>query len=236
MQTTLLIAHLVATATAAAPGSMPLIEPAAPPPPPPARAAPTPAPSSSQAEDPNEPVVRAHAGDWGMTFRFGGLGTLFATGNTRPSDVTGRSGTNVLLTQVGLKKVIDETWMIPIYFGAGMRRLALDDVADISRDAETDWGFDVGAALEYHFRIWRRISPYIGLNLGLGYSNPSGDDNARFGVGLGPIVGVEYYVFDHVSLQASYMMNLQIERVFGAGTTTQLATQAGGALNLTFYF
>ncbi|MCB9647095.1 MAG: outer membrane beta-barrel protein [Deltaproteobacteria bacterium] len=233
MQTYLLIAHLVATTTAAAPGSTPLETDAAETPPAaPSRAA---APSHAPATNRDEPVVRAHEGDWGMTFRFGGLGTLFATGNTRATDTQGGS-TNVLLTQVGLKKVIDETWMVPIYFGAGMRRRAVDSVGGVNIDSATDWGFDVGAAIEYHFRIWRRISPYVGFGFGLGYSNPAGDDNGRFGVGMGPILGVEYYVFDHVSLQASYMMNLQIERSFGDETNTLLATQAGGALNLTFYF
>ena len=121
--------------------------------------------------------------------------------------------------------------MIPIFFGFGARISSPE-----GGDSSGDIGFLLGGGLEYHFRIWRRISPYVGFGFGLGYSNPAGDDNGRFGVGMGPILGVEYYVFDHVSLQASYMMNLQIERSFGDETNTLLATQAGGALNLTFYF
>jgi hypothetical protein len=68
-------------------------------------------------------------------------------------------------------------------------------------------------------------------------------------VGLGPILGVEYYIADRVSLTAMYMLVIQIahqEQPGAAGpfgptdsnnlTTFSFSTMAGGALNLTYYF
>ncbi len=203
-----------------------------------------PVPPTAPAVDPEAPVVRAAAGNMGMYFRFGGLATLTASGNTRNVGP-------VAFTQVGLKFVLSESWMVPLYFSTGIRLDSTENPTNPSEpdsDEETNWGLEVGSGFEYHFRIWRRISPFFGLNVGVGFEDPTGEDNLRFGVGLGPILGVEYYIADRVSLTAMYMVVIQIahqEQAGGMGpagpltnnvTTFSFSTMAGGALNLTYYF
>lgn len=173
-------------------------------------------------------VVRAEAGDFGMFFRFGGLGTLAATNNTRNVNA-------LVITQVGLRMVLSEQLIIPMFLGLGLR-----SVDQPNMDANTDFGFDAGAGIEYHFRIWRRISPFVGASLGFGGSDPSGDNNGTWTIGLGPTAGVEYYVADRVSLTAQYLLTFQIDRS-GTGadshaTGVSFQTLAGGAMNLSFYF
>lgn len=214
-------------------------EPEPPPPPPPPPAGRTEAAQADGGEHappghccprPGEPVVRAAAGDYGMFFRFGGLASLLASGNTRNVN-------SLLLTQVGMKKVLSDDLMIPFYFGTGVRHIS----EDAGNDSATDFGIDLGAGIEWHFRTWRRISPFIGASLGLAILDPDGDDNHTIGVGIGPNVGVEYYVADRLSLTAMYLLTFQFENGAPLGsndklTTIQLSTLSGGAMNLTFYF
>ena len=190
----------------------------------------TPALAQEPARAPDAPVVRAEGGNLGLFFRFGGLASLEATNNSR-------SVNGLILTQVGLKFVLSERLMIPVTFGTSLRNQSTGPA-----DA-TDAGLDVGGGIEYHFRIWRRISPFIGGNLGVGFVNPTGDGNNIFGFGIGPVLGVEYYVADRVSLTAMYMFVIQIENqdngplpVNESTTELTLQTLAGGALNLTIYF
>jgi len=180
------------------------------------------------------PVVRAVAGNWGMFFRFGGLASLDHGNNTRSVD-------GLLLTQVGFRYVVSEKVIIPMYFSLGVRLIKPpDDTVDDDRS----WGLEMGSGIEYHFRIWRRISPFIAFNLGLGVSEPNGASNRAFGIGFGPAMGVEYYIADRVSLTVQYMMALQIEiqqTPSGMGDTekwqtVQFSTIAGGAVNITYYF
>lgn len=208
-------------------------------------AAPAPVAPAAPAADPDAPVVRAAAGNMGMYFRFGGLATLLADGNTRNVGP-------VAFTQVGLKFVLSESWMVPLYFSTGIRLDSVEnapDPNDADSGEETNWGLEVGSGFEYHFRVWRRISPFFGLNVGVGFEDPTGEDNLKFGVGLGPILGVEYYIGDRVSLTAMYMVVIQIgyqeqpgaQGPFGPTdsndlTTFSFTTMAGGALNLTYYF
>ncbi|MBW2734744.1 MAG: hypothetical protein JRH20_20345 [Deltaproteobacteria bacterium] len=177
------------------------------------------------------PAVRAEAGQWGMLFRFGGLAALTHAGNTRPVGST-------VMTHVGLKKVLSENWMVPFYFGMSLGMRSPENLP-----SSTDFGFEGGGGIEYHFRIWRRISPFIGATAGLFYVNPAGDDNWTLGFGVGPQVGVEYYIADRLSLTAMYMfsINLAVQKSpgFPDSTTTTgfgMETLAGGALTMTYYF
>ncbi|MFH2010003.1 MAG: hypothetical protein ABI333_25630 [bacterium] len=189
-------------------------------------------PGSAQSKA--SPVVRAVAGNWGMFFRFGGLATLDHGNNTRSVD-------GLLLTQVGFRYVVTEKIIIPLYFSLGVRFIK---PPDNTMDDTESWGMEFGTGIEYHFRIWRRISPFIAFNVGLGVIEPAGDANMTFGIGFGPAMGVEYYIGDRVSITVQYMMTLQIEiqqtpnGMGGADEykTVQFSTIAGGALNITYYF
>ena len=185
----------------------------------------------------DSPVVRAMGGDVGMLFRFGGLATMSAFNHERNVN-------NVLLiTQAGVKFVLTDHWMLPVYFGTGLR------VSDTSGTgvSHTDWGIDAGAGFEYHFRIWRRISPFVGTSLSLGLSDKDYSNNSVFSFGLGPSLGVEYYIGDRVSLAAQYQLMIMLDHNDGTDTTAVgLATQTGGAvgfaaqgggfMTLTYYF
>jgi hypothetical protein len=176
------------------------------------------------AVDPENPVVRAVEGNWGMFFRFGGLSTMAAIGESR--DING-----LLVTQVGMRRVFADGWIVPFYAGTGVRLLAPDG----GGDPVVDGGLDAGVGFEYHFREWRRISPFVGLSGGLGFS--AGDDeDVVVGLGVGPTLGVEYYVADRVSLIAQYMLTLQLEIVPDEYTGVSFNTLSGGALTLVFYF
>jgi opacity protein-like surface antigen len=161
----------------------------------------------------------------GMYFRFGGLATLVHTNNAR------NVGT-LVFNQVGMKYVFSEKLMLPFWFGTGVR-------VDADGGTSTNFGVDLGVGLEYHFRIWRRISPFFGGGLGFDVEKPSGENNARFGFGLGPVLGVEYYIADRLSLMAQYMFIIQIayqSMPIDSVTSFGLATLAGGAVNITYYF
>ncbi|MCC7384295.1 MAG: hypothetical protein IT384_20790 [Deltaproteobacteria bacterium] len=217
----------------------PPIAPPAPraPAPPAARRLPTPpappeAPEAPEAPEPGAtasadevPVVRAREGDWGMFFRFGGLSTLTASNNTR--DLNG-----MLVTQVGMRAVLDDAWVVPFSFGSGVRSVNPEGLSD----AAVDVGLDLGVGFEYHFRIWRRISPFVGLGLGFGLGDPEGRNNFVLGFGLGPSMGIEYYIADRVSLIAQYLLTFQVEVSPENYTGLSLNTLAGGAATLVFYF
>jgi hypothetical protein len=204
-------------------------------------------PGAAPARPDDSPVVRATGGNLGLLFRFGGLANLFATGNSR-TIAAGTSGTEALiLTQVGMKIVLSERWMVPVYFGSSVRVVNPDEGSTTGVDLDrTDWGIDFGAGFEYHFRIWRRISPFIGFNLGIGITDPSGGDNSNYGVGFGPSLGVEYYIGDRVSLAALYQLVLNVSYLEvrssassgGVSSVTGFGFQtlAGGSLYLTYYF
>jgi hypothetical protein len=174
----------------------------------------------------NSPVVRADAENLGLFFRFGGLAGLTHS-NTQVNVGP------LLFNHVGMKYVFSEEWMLPMWFGTGVR---IDSPSQ--GDSATNWGIGLGAGVEYHFRIWRRISPFFGGLFGLDMEDPTGESNLYFGVGLGPTLGVEYYIGDRLALTAMYMFMIQIMFQDGAtsNTTFGLSTLAGGALNITYYF
>jgi hypothetical protein len=183
-----------------------------------------PAQAHASSKDPERPAVRAEEGDWGMFFRFGGLATLIATNNTRNVGPLAE-------TQVGMKYVFSEHWMMPFFAGFGYRNNSVEN-----GPTDNEKAADVGAGVEYHFRIWRRISPFVGGQVGLGIADPNGAHQFKFGIGFGPVLGVEFYVADRVSLAAQYLLTFQVETQNQDHTAFQLSTLAGGALNLTFYF
>lgn len=196
-----------------------------PPPPPPK---PRPAPPANPRGD-DAPVVRAEGGNLGMYFRFGGLATLTHSNNSRTAG-------SLVFTQVGMKFVFSEHFMLPIYFGSGVRVDNPDQ-----GDSQTNWGIDVGAGFEYHFRIWRRISPFLGVSLGVDVEDATGDDNMTVGMGMGPSLGVEYYIGDRLSLTAMYLFVIQLRYTDNPNpareiTSFGLSTLAGGAVNITYYF
>ena len=174
------------------------------------------------------PVVRAEGGNIGMYFLFGGLAGL------THSNVERNIGA-LLFNRVGVKFAFSEKWMLPIWFGTGLR---VDSVDAPGVDATTDWGIDLGVGFEYHFRIWRRISPFFGAGLGFDIQDQTGSDNIRFGMGLGPTLGVEYYIGDRLSLSALYMFVIQLVYQDSAAATTTFgfSTLAGGAVTITYYF
>jgi hypothetical protein len=190
--------------------------------------APAPAPANPGPHGGEEmPAVRAEAGNIGMYFRFGGLASLAHSNNTRTIGP-------LVFTQVGMKFVFSETWMLPVYFGTGLRVDSPDE-----GDSATNWGIDLGAGFEYHFRIWRRISPFLGVSLGINMEDPTMEDNLRFGFGVGPSLGVEYYIADRLSVTAMYMFVIQLnyqDDPANSVTTFSMQTLAGGALNITYYF
>lgn len=178
--------------------------------------------------------VRAVGGNWGIFFRGGGLANL--TLENEAMDVAGGGDAGLLIAQVGVRAVLNERWIIPFHVGMGARIVSPE-----FGDAETDFGLDVGGGFEYHFRIWRRISPFVGASLRLGVNDPAGDapggdGNWTIAFGLYPTMGVEYYVGDRVSLIMQYLMGVDMAFSDASTTVRLFNTRAGGALSVSFYF
>jgi opacity protein-like surface antigen len=245
-----LLAFAAGAAWAQADQPAPAPEPAPPPPAPAPAPAPAPTPRAVDGEAPGRaapapaapapdgsPVVRAQAGNLGFFFKLGGLAMLDHNNTSRTVDA-------LAFTQVGVKFVLSEKLMLPVYFGTGLQHSKLQqcDMGPCTTTKSTDMGIEGGFALEYHFRIWRRISPFVGGGLGIGYLNPAGASNWNVGVGFGPFLGVEYYLGDRLSLTAEYMLTFEVgyQKTANVGTesTTTFAyrTLAGGALVVTYYF
>ena len=218
-------------------------------PPPPATTTPlSPVNTAAPRKNAERPVVRANGKNMGMFFKFGGFATMSAVGEAKT--------TNALITnEVGVKLVFSEKFMLPIFFGMGVAVTKLEG-AD---ESDTDWNMSLGVGVEYHFKIWRRISPFLGGIFKFGFSDPAGDAESgkglEFRVDLGPALGIEYYIADRISLTASYMFLIGIAWAdskytkFGIGTKSAGASSSsvsigganielgsGGNLTLTAYF
>lgn len=214
--------------------------------PPPARARRAPPPRSADraaktqdATDEDSPVVRpsGEEGNMGLFFRFGGLATMTAKGD---SIATNSSAIN---TQIGFKFVLSESMMIPIFFGT-----AIDVAKTEGEDGKNNFSMDFGAGMEYHFRIWRRLSPFFGALLKFGFYDPTQEDNLIFRFHVGPLIGVEYFIADRVSLAAAYMLMFSVVHTqIGSDSSStdfdmttkagqDVAASTGGDLTLTFYF
>jgi hypothetical protein len=200
-------------------------EPAAKPDPEPAPA-PAPAPAAAPA-DPTAPVVRVQGGEWGFSWVFGGLATLSTTGPTRSYP---DPRVTLSVTEVAVRYALSEVWRIK--FGAGtLLAVAKPD----GGDASTNWGMALHGGFEYHFRIWRRISPFLGARMGFSMLDPSGEANWVFGIGLGPQIGIEYFIADRVSLAMLYQFMIEFQ-LSDPQFNFIMATSAGGSLALTVYF
>ena len=199
------------------PSAPPMVAPRAP------AAAPAAVPTANKAM----PAVRAKKGNMGMFFRFAGLGTMAVSGESSPSAA-------VLMNEVGIKIVFSETFMLPIFFGMGLN---LNTPSE--GDSSSNWAMHLGAGMEYHFRIWRRFSPFLGGSLKFGFSDKTGEDNMYFAMSMGPTLGIEYYIADRLSLAAQYLFMIQIAHQDSSSitvTTFQMSTLSGGALTITGYF
>ena len=223
------------------------------PPPPPRRAHSTRRNKSNRDKkatttDDDSPVVRANGeeGNMGLFFRFGGMATMTATGDSED----GKNGGNTaaMNAQIGLKFVMSESIMVPLFFGMSLRSTSVAVKNADDPDTTYNFSMDLGVGVEYHFRIWRRLSPFCGALLKLGFYEPTGEDNLGIRFRVGPTIGVEYYIADRVSLAVAYMLLLSVAASpVGADSTTtnfdmttkdgyEASAESGGDLTLTFYF
>jgi hypothetical protein len=193
--------------------------------PPAAAASETPA-SASGAPPDTQPVVRAAPGNWGMTFIFGGLGPLSVAGlGDQPL-----SG-GLMFTEIGLRRVFKHI-VLPFSFGAGIvHRTRPDGPAEVAA------GVSGSIAVLKGFRVWRRIAPYFGGFFHAHYIDAPGPDNWLVNLSVGPILGIEYYVADRVSLYGQGIISIgpDITRQ-SVQMVARFAMAAGGQLGLTFYF
>lgn len=175
----------------------------------------------------DSPVVRAAAGNWAMTFTFGGLGSLSANG------ILDQKAGNLLFTEVGFRAVLSSI-TIPFSVGLGLANVTTRTGPSSSN---TDIGLSFTGGVLKSFRVWRRIAPYFGGTFHFSYLDPNGDNNWVIGLSIGPVLGIEYYIADRVSLlaQATFQFGVGItdpQAAIGVGSTIS----GGGQLGLVFYF
>jgi hypothetical protein len=187
-----------------------------------------PAPVVNPEQPPDtQPVLRAAPGNWGMTFIFGGLAplTLGGLGDRKIGD-------GLLFTEIGVRRVFKRV-VIPFSIGAGISRAQPEGATAKTTTA----GVSASVAVLKGFRVWRRIAPYWGAFFHTHYIHAGGSGNWLLNFSVGPILGIEYFLADRVSLYG--------QGVFGIGpditrTTVSVsassAIAAGGQLGLTFYF
>jgi hypothetical protein len=213
----------VLTSTASA-GQEPGFDPTVPPPAPPGSATDKSPPGDS-------PVVRATEGNWAFAFLFGGLGTMKTGGQ---ADLT--VGMNTMFTEFGVRAVLGSV-IIP--FSAG---LAIGANVPKMGDTTTDFGLSATVGVVKTFRVWRRIVPQFGGSFHFHYLDPSTpamtpNNNWVVGLSLGPVIGVEYYIADRVSIltQGTFQFGINItDPVAQIGLGTSIS--GGGQLGLNFYF
>lgn len=193
--------------------------------------------SAQTAPSKASPVERPIAGDMGMSFAFQGLAPMSVGGVQ--SFTVGRA----LMAEVGIRYMLADKWALPFSFGAGLLNLSPNG----GGDASTDLGLSFTVGFQRYFRTWRRIAPYFGAKLSMSYVDPSGEKNYFVRIGIGPALGIEYFIADRVSLSMEYnvFLSFQIEgdnasRAAGAlgGTVVAFNTSLwmGGQMALTFYF
>lgn len=174
-----------------------------------------------------KPVVRAGPGNWGMTFIFGGLAPLSVAGLGNQPLADG-----LIFTEIGVRRVFKRV-VVPFSFGAGVTRRQSDAATKPTVSA----GVSASVAVLRGFRVWRRIAPYYGGFLHTHYIDAAGPDNWLVNVSVGPILGIEYYLGDRVSLYGQGIV--AVGPSFGKSSVqwvARTAIAAGGQLGLTFYF
>jgi len=171
-------------------------------------------------------VARFEPGLWGMQFTFGGLAPMSIAG-LRDLDVN-----RLVFTELGFRRVLNNDWALLFGLGAGVFRHNPEE-----GDTQHDVGLSASYGFLHWFRVWRRIAPYVGGRFRVSYAEPEGRSNWNVGVGLGPMLGVEYFVGDRVSLSLQGDAQLGFG-IFQGLVQTELATRidAGGQMGLTFYF
>jgi hypothetical protein len=175
---------------------------------------------------PESPVETAKDGMWAMEFVFGGLGPLSIAG-------TDSHGVNRLLfSEIGFRRQFKRV-AIPFSVGAGVFHHNPEGSAGTQNDA----GLSATVGIRVGFRPWRRIAPYWGGTFNLAYLDPTGDNNWLVRLGLGPLIGIEYYIAHRVSLLLQAQATVGIN-IFDGLTQVAASTaiSAGGQLGLLFYF
>ncbi|PCC71578.1 hypothetical protein SAMN02745121_01122 [Nannocystis exedens] len=199
---------------------------AAPAAPPSTASASTPAPVDGKPPD-TQPVLRAAPGNWGMTFIFGGLGPLSIAGHGDQPLADG-----LMFTEIGVRRVFKK-FVLPFSFGAGITHRTREGTTR----PEVSAGVSGSIAVLKGFRVWRRIAPYTGAFLHVHYIDAPGPNNWLVNLSVGPILGIEYYLADRVSLygQGVFAIGPDISRQ-SVQLVARAMMAAGGQLGLTFYF
>jgi hypothetical protein len=184
--------------------------------------------STDAAADDDSPVVRPEEGQWGMQFTFGGLAPMSIAG------IDNHGVNRLLFSELGFRRVLRNGWVLPFSIGAGLFHHNPD--AD-GAATQNDVGLSASIGIRKWFRTWRRIAPFAGADFHLRYLDPSGDNNWLVGIGLGPTLGIEYFVGDRVSLLMQGDATLGFN-VFDGLLQVSLATAVsfGGQMGLAFYF
>lgn len=186
---------------------------------------------SDTEKDPDSPVVRAENGDWAFSFIFGGLAPMSITG------INNFSFSRLFFSELGFRRKFDRI-TIPFSVGVGVFHHNPDDEPmDGIPDHQNDVGLAGTVGLQYDFRQWRRIVPHVGGLFHIHYLDPTGDDNWLVNLGIGPFLGIEYYIGDRVSLllQGTALVGVNI---FDTLTQVSFLTTIayGGQMGLNFYF
>lgn len=203
-------------------GQEPGIDPTIPPP--------SATPSTPSGPPDDNTVVRAAPGNWAFSFLFGGLGNMNVGGQNNLKVA------NVLFTEFGARAVIGSV-IIP--FSAG---LAIGANVPKMGDSSTDFGISGTVGVMKTFRVWRRIVPQFGGSFHFHYLDPATpamapNNDWQVNISLGPVIGVEYYIADRLSLlaQGTFQFGIGItDPVAQIGLAT--AITGGGQLGLNFYF
>ena len=177
-------------------------------------------------DDDDDEISRFEPGLWGMQFTFGGLAPM-SIGGLREFAIN-----RLAFTELGFRRVLSNDWALLFGVGAGLFRHNPD-----SGDTQNDVGLAASYGFQKWFRVWRRIAPYAGGRIRIGYAEPEGRANWNVALGLGPMLGVEYFVGHRVSLSLQGDAQLRFG-IFHGLLQTELATgiDAGGQMGLTFYF
>jgi hypothetical protein len=175
---------------------------------------------------PESPVETAKDGMWAMEFVFGGLGPLSVAG------ISDHGVNRLLFSQIGFRRQFKRV-AIPFGIGAGV----FNHNPDGSAGTQNDAGLSASVGVRVGFRPWRRIAPYWGGSLVFAYLDPTGDNNWLVQLGLGPVIGIEYYIAHRVSLLLQAQATVGVN-IFDGLTQVSAATaiSAGGQLGLLFYF
>ncbi len=188
--------------------------------------APTAASVRNDAPDDGSPVVRPEQGQWGMQFTFGGLAPMSIAG----IDTLGVN--RLLFSELGFRRVLGNGWVVPFSIGAGVFHHNPE-----MGPSQNDVGLSGSVGIKKWFRQWRRIAPFAGGDFRISYLDPTGDNNWLVGIGLGPNLGIEYFVGDRVSLVLQGDANIAIN-VFDGLVQVDFGTAVsfGGQMGLAFYF